>query len=62
MAFPGKLEQASNQKPVPSHWTTTLVYKAGCAFLNIGVTVSSITKCPNTSKICRKTYGKKNCV
>ena len=48
------MEQGSNQKPVPSHWTTTLVYRTGCALLNIEVTVSSITKCLNTSAICRK--------
>ena len=27
------LEQSSNQKPVPSHWTTILVYKTGCVLL-----------------------------
>ena len=44
VAFPGKLEQGSRQKPVPSHWITTLVYKTGCALLNIEVTVSRIKK------------------
>ena len=58
------MEQGSNQKPVPSHWTTTLVYRIGCALLNIEVTVSSITKCLNTSTICRKVArcDKKFCV
>ena len=50
-AFP---EQGSNQNPIPSHWTTTLVYRSGCALLNIEVTVSSITNCLNTSTIHRK--------
>ena len=64
VAFPEKLEQGSDQNPVPSHWTTTLVYRTGCALLNIEVTVSSITKCLNTSTICRKVArcDKKLCV
>ena len=48
------MEQGSNQNLVSSHWKTTLVYRTGCALLNIEVTVSSITKCLNTSTICRK--------
>ena len=60
----GKLEQGSNQKPVPSHWTTTLVCITGCALLNNEVTVSSITKCLSTSTICREVAScdKKLCV
>ena len=54
VAFPGKSEQGSNQKPITSHWTTTLVYRTSCALLNIEVTVSSITKCLNTSTTHRK--------
>ena len=43
--------------------TTTLVYRTGCALLNIEVTVSSITKCLNTSKMYRKVARcHKNCV
>ena len=64
VAFPGELEQGSNQKPIPSHWTTTLVYRTGCALLNIEVTVSSITKCLNTSTIHKKVArcDKKLCI
>ena len=42
----------------------TLVYRTGCALLNIEVTVSSITKCFNTSTLCRKVTrcDKKLCV
>ena len=64
VAFPEELEQGSNQKPIPSHWTTTLVYRTGCALLNIEVTVSSITKCLNTSIIHKKVArcDKKSCI
>ena len=60
----GEVGARFQSKPVPPHWTTTLVYRTGCALLNIEVTVSSITKCLNTSTICRKVTkcDKKLCV
>ena len=53
VAFPEKLEQGSNQNPVPSHRAANLEYTTGCASLNIEVTVGSVTKCLNNSAICR---------
>ena len=50
----GEVGARFQSKTCTIHWTTTLVYRTGCALLNIEVTVSSITKCLNTSTICRK--------